>query len=138
MTREPENPSTSKERISVWLDGWLAFHRKWRILTMLAYVTTTVVSIVASTVGGIVAALDASWSSHTAAALAGLTAVTLGIEKALLFREKWRLHLTVVTELEAIKLKLDTAHMEEKIAVEEGTKILRSYGHDLPIGPRDG
>ena len=130
--------AASKGRVSAWLETWRRFHNKWRLLTMLAYVTTTIVSIVASTVGGIVAALNAPWSNHVAAALAGLTVIALAIEKSLLFREKWRLHLTVAMELEAVALKFDTNQLDEKTAVDQATEILRSYGHDLPIGPRDG
>lgn len=126
-----------KERVLAWLQGWLRFHRKWRILTMGAYATTTIISIVAATVGGIVAALDKSWSSETAAALAGITAVALAIEKTLLFREKWRLHLTVMLELDAIELRCETDQINATEAVEKATKILNAYGHDLPIGTRD-
>ena len=64
-------------------------------------------------------------------------AVALAIEKSLLFREKWRLHLTVYLELEAIKLKFETGQCAQKCTVDQAAAVLSRYGHDLPIGPRE-
>ena len=135
MVQASGAPSTGE--VSAWLEKWLRFHHTWRVRTMLAYGVTTIVAMVASTAGGIVAALKWQWSNEWAAALAGLTAVALAIEKSLLFREKWRLHLTVYLELEAIKLKFETGQCAQKCTVDQAAAVLSRYGHDLPIGPRE-
>ena len=75
----------------------LRFQRRWRILSMSAYVLTTVGALVCS-VGATYFAAAGS-VPNVAAILAAITTILVGIEKSLLFREKWKFHLLMFTKL---------------------------------------
>lgn len=128
---EPDPP---RERITQWLDAEVRFQRRWRRLMMNAYVSTTVVTVVTSALAAILAALQ---YNKLAAASAAVTTVLLSIEKSLLFREKWKLHVTMVARLQSIQLGLETGQIEVPNAVERAQQIIEQYSTELPIMPRE-
>jgi multidrug transporter EmrE-like cation transporter len=79
----------------------LQFQRKWRLITMFFYVVTTVGTILCSTGATILGALD---MGQQAAILAAIATIFVSTEKSFLFREKWKLHLTIESQLRSIKL----------------------------------
>jgi hypothetical protein len=78
------------------LNQEILFQRKWKRVTMAAYVVTTLGTITCTTVAAVVAALN---DAVHASCLAAAATVFISVEKSLMFREKWRLHLTIYTRL---------------------------------------
>src|SRR5262245_27071068 len=78
------------------LNQEITFQRKWKRLTMAAYVTTTFGTIASTTSATIYGALN---RSTDAAILAAIATVFISVEKSMMFREKWRLDLTIYTRL---------------------------------------
>jgi hypothetical protein len=54
----------------------------------------------------------------------------------LLFREKWKLHLTTKTALEVLDLDLTMGKVSDEQAADQFKKIKLEYAHDLPVTPR--
>jgi hypothetical protein len=100
---------------------------------MFIYVCSTVGTIATSTAATLCAALK---YSNTAAVLAGCATLLMSVEKSLLFREKWKLHLTTKTALEAVDLDLSTGKITDEQAADELKRIKLEYSHDLPVTPR--
>ncbi|MSM39743.1 MAG: hypothetical protein GJT30_09025 [Geobacter sp.] len=116
------------------LDSQIAFQRKWRLIMMTTYISTTIFIMLFSSSATILAAIELS---HYAAIAAAATTVLVSIEKSLLFREKWKLHVTIQTNLENIKLLYDTKHIDLKEAAHEVVNIMERYSTELPISSRD-
>jgi|SoiMethySBSTD1v2_1073268.scaffolds.fasta_scaffold00995_6 hypothetical protein len=113
----------------------LAFQRKWQRLSMTAYTVSTV-GILFCTTGGTYAA--ASNNSQIAAALAAVSTILIGLEKSLLFREKWKFHLAIATRLSILQTKLRFAGADTKALGDEYAAILDSYANSIPIAGREG
>lgn len=116
------------------LNKEINFHNLWKEITCWLYVATTTITIGASTGATVMAAIE---KSLIASILAGLATALMGIEKTLLFREKWKLHLHVTTQLKNLenKLSLDLIDMKEAFGFFE--EILVNYSNDLPFDERD-
>lgn len=119
----------------VLLDN-MAFQRKWKTISMTMYATTTVGIIVFSAGAALIAAQGTH--NETAAVLAAATTVLAGIEKSFLFREKWKLHLTILARLQAIKLDVDTTSVDPKEVIKAVKDVLATYVAELPIVPHEG
>src|SRR4051794_16628963 len=72
----------------------LTFQRKWQRLSMVAYVVSTVGVLICTTGGTYAAAQE---NAKVAAVLAAVATILIGLEKSLLFREKWKFHLGMAT-----------------------------------------
>lgn len=110
----------------------LRFQRKWRSITMLFYVVTTVGTILCSTGATIFGALDLG---QQAAILAAIATVFVSTEKSFLFREKWKLHLTIESQLRSIKLEYDTQQCDINEIVDKLQAIMAKYSKELPFAP---
>ena len=100
---------------------------------MLAYSFTTIGTILLTAATSILAAFG--FSGH-AAISAAVATVLIGTEKSLLFREKWKLHLIIVTKLTALKRRLLFGKLNPDQAVEQLNQVLENYSSELPIAPR--
>lgn len=116
------------------LNQEIAFQRKWKRLTMSAYVITTVGTIICTASATILAALS---HSTDAAILAATATVFISVEKSMMFREKWRLHLTNYTRLRSLQRSLTLKAMDEKAALAKMDSILEEYATELPIAQRE-
>lgn len=125
------NESHSLDQI---LDSALAFQRKWQRLSMLAHVTSTLCMLGASTGATYFAASN---QSQTAAILAGVATISVGLEKSLLFREKWKFHLGIATQLFVLKTHAQTGALSSDELAKRLSAILGQYADALPIAPRD-
>jgi hypothetical protein len=114
------------------LSRMLKFQRKWRSITMLFYVVTTVGTILCSTGATILGALD---MGQQAAILAAVATIFVSTEKSFLFREKWKLHLTIESQLRGIKLEYDTQQSDIKETVEKLQSAMEKYSTELPFAP---
>lgn len=111
-----------------------AFQRKWQTINMVAYLCTTV-GTVGCTTG---ATLAGAWNdARTAAILAGIATFLVTVEKSLMFREKWKLHLNIVTQLEQIQLGLLVHALLPRDAYDQMGTLLNQYASELPIAPRE-
>lgn len=121
-------------KFSNLLDAQISFQRKWRLIMMNTYIATTILILLFSASAAILAAIGQSiYASITAAA----TTVLVSVEKSLLFREKWKLHLTIQTNLENIRLLYDTRQIQLGEAAHEISNIMERYSTELPISTRD-
>ena len=133
---EPESNPTP-EMNSHLIDGikaQLVFQRKWQRLSMLAYVASTVSILFCSTAATLAAAK--AWGD-LAAYLAAATTVLVGLEKSMLFREKWKFHLGIATRLSVLLAELDARQITDNKMIEEFAAILKSYADGLPIAQRE-
>lgn len=105
---------------------------RWRRIMSAAYFSTAGIAIFSS---GFATVVAGQGDSKRAAMFAGLATVLFGLEKGLLFREKWAHHLSISAQLEALRLEYayGTA-IEEDVATEMGA-ILTDYARRLPINP---
>jgi len=113
----------------------LAFQRKWQRLSMTAYVVSTVGVLFCTTGGTYAAARD---NPQIAAALAAVCTILIGLEKSLLFREKWKFHLAIATRLSILQTTLRLAGADTKALADEYAAILDSYANSIPIAGREG
>jgi hypothetical protein len=115
------------------IDQELERQRKWRAVMSGAYFTTAGVAIFCS-----VAATVAAGMGHSAYAayLAGGASVLLGLEKGLLFREKWSHHLATFAQLESLRLQLVYGHLPVEDASLRMGQILTDYAIKLPVSSR--
>lgn len=116
------------------LTAQLAFQRRWRILSMSAYVLTTVGTLVCSAGATYFAA---GGSSNTAAILSAMATVLVGTEKSLLFREKWKFHLLMYTKLNVFRAKLLLGKLTPEQAAEEYGALITLYASELPMEARE-
>jgi hypothetical protein len=116
------------------LNQEIAFQRKWKRLTMSAYVITTIGTIICTASATILAALS---YSTDAAILAAIATVFISVEKSMMFREKWRLHLTIYTRLRTLQRSLTLKAMDEKAALTKMDSTLEEYAAELPIAQRE-
>jgi hypothetical protein len=116
------------------LETRIRFHASWHRICMLAYVIPAVIAAAASVLA---TAFAAHGLANTAAILSGTTTVGLLIEKTLMLREKWRLHLSVRTSLEMLKLRAQTGRMTPEKVMDELDGLLRNYASALPIAQRE-
>jgi hypothetical protein len=102
---------------------------------MAAYVVSTIGILVCTTGGTYAAARD---NTQIAAALAAVSTILIGLEKSLLFREKWKFHLGIATRLSILEIKLHLPGADTKALTDEYAAILDSYANSVPIARRDG
>jgi hypothetical protein len=112
----------------------VAFQKKWRRLTMLAYVGTTLGTILCTSLATVLAALS---HSIEASFLAAVATIFIGIEKSFMFREKWRLHLTIYTRLRSLQRSLILKAIDEQVALKRIESILEEYSAELPFAQRE-
>jgi hypothetical protein len=138
---EPKSTSTSEPAAGrLDLDGDLAaqmaFQRRWRILSMCAYVGTTIGTLACSAGATYFAANGAS--PNTAAILAAIATVLVGTEKSLLFREKWKFHLLMYTKLNVLRAKVLLGRLTLDQASDEYSAIMTAYASELPMASEQG
>jgi hypothetical protein len=110
------------------------FQRRWQLVSMAAYIVTTVGTLLCSTSATLLAAAK---YADQAAIMAGLATILIGVEKFLLFREKWRLHLTIATRLRVLESRIQFTKMTKDQIIRQFSETLSLYAEALPIAPRD-
>ena len=116
------------------LDKQRRFQAQWRRLMMGLYVGTTVGTILATAGATLVAALQyARW----AAMLAGLGTVLVSLEKSLLFRERWRLHIKIETLLEGVDVDYRTGRISLEQATASYQSVMADYAEQVPVRSRE-
>jgi hypothetical protein len=99
----------------------------------IAYFTSTALALVSSSSATLTAAAGQTvWGG---AALAAAATILFRLEKTLLLREKWSHHLTIVAELEALKVALMFGGLSQAEAAQRLETILKDYAVKLPIAP---
>jgi hypothetical protein len=101
---------------------------------MALYVFSTIAAVLFTFAATILALLE---FKLIISILTGFAAVLISIEKSLMFREKWKLHLGVFTRLENIKLGLESGRVDVDTAVQGIQNIQMEYARDLPIEDRE-
>jgi hypothetical protein len=115
------------------LDARIAFHKTWQRICMLGYTVPAIVGALASVLA---TGIAASGRAETAAILSATATGALLVEKTLMLREKWRLHLSVRTTLEMMRVRLGSGTEPAEKLVAELDALLRSYAASLPIAGR--
>jgi hypothetical protein len=110
----------------------LSRQHRWRRIMSVSYFTSTALAIICSGAATIVAGLG---NSVDAANLAGVATILFGLEKAMLFREKWTHHLGISAQLQALRYRYlfgDTSDAEAAAGMGE---IISNYAINLPVAP---
>lgn len=115
------------------LQEQLRFQRRWQLLSMTFYVTSTVGTLLCTSAAGVLAAMH---YDRIAAVLAAVATVLVGVEKSLLFREKWKFHLTTRTGLELLQTEIVTKGLDAASTGARLAEILESYASSLPVEAR--
>jgi hypothetical protein len=126
-----EQASTELEKLIV---DSLRFQRRWQRLSMTAYVLSTTGVLVCTTGGTYAAARNLN---ELAAGLAAVSTVLIGLEKSLLFREKWKFQLAIATRLSILLSKIHIAGADPKAIASDYTAILQEYANSIPIAGRE-
>lgn len=121
------------ERLLQTIDGELATQLKWRRIMSGAYFVTSAVAIMSAGAATVVAGMG---YAEMGAVLAGTATVLLGMEKAMLFREKWSHHLSTHARLESLRLEYLHAGLSEAETAKHMGKIVTDYGTNLPVSER--
>jgi len=100
---------------------------------MALYCFTTVGALLCGFTATILGALNYGVYSSF---FAGFGVVMIAVEKSLLFREKWRLHLRINTALRNLKIDLLTGQVNVPKAIERLKETLEQYAADLPFETR--
>ena len=130
----PDTPDATHIAFEKELDRQIAFQERWRTLSMSAYVVTTVGTLICSAGATYIAAGGAP--AHFAAILSAAATVFVGTEKALLFREKWKFHLAVVTKLKLLKTRMSLRLTPGEEAASQFAEIMTLYASELPMAGR--
>src|SRR5438270_12581748 len=115
------NDNAAIEDLDALLEQEIVFQRKWKRLTMAAYVITTFGTIISTTSATVCAALS---RSTEAAILAATATIFISVEKSMMFREKWRLHLTIYTRLRNLQRSVTLKAIDEQAALTRMGSIL--------------
>ena len=134
MTDLAPRPADNDSKLAESLNYQLAFQRRWQRLSMLAYVSSTIGILFCSTIATLAAAKQLS---ELASYLAAATTILVGLEKSMLFREKWKFHLAIATRLSVLSAEIATGKISNTRVVDEYSTILRSYAESLPIAGRE-
>ena len=104
------------EDVNTLIADQLKFQRRWQLLSMTLYVAATIGTLLSTSAAGVLAAMR---YDKAAAILAALSTVLIGVEKSLLFREKWRFHLTIRTKLELLQTEVVTKNLASETDSED-------------------
>ena len=121
------------EDINRIVQGQWRFQRRWQLLSMIFYVVSTVGMLVSTSAAGLLAAMH---YDRAAAILAAVSTVLIGLEKSLLFREKWKFHLTMRTHLDVLQTEIVTKGLDAPAAGQRLGEIMESYAVNLPVEVR--
>ena len=125
--------SINLDEVNKSITGQLRFQRRWQLLSMTFYVVATVGTLMSTSAAGLLAAMH---HDEAAAILAGVSTVLIGTEKSLLFREKWRFHLTVRSKLELLQSAIVTQGLDAAAAGRQLGEIMEHYATSLPVEAR--
>jgi hypothetical protein len=128
-----DQPDVGLDQIKRVLGEQLRFQRRWQLLSMTFYVTSTAGTLLSTSAAGILAAMH---YDTAAAVLAAVATVLVGLEKSLLFREKWKFHLTTRTSLELLETEIITKGLDAAATGAKLGEILESYAANLPVEAR--
>lgn len=115
------------------IESSLRHHHRWRRIMSVAYFLTAAAVIVFSGAATIVAGIG---QSMYAAILAGGATVLVGLEKGMLFREKWSHRLTISAQLEVLKNDYRFRDVSREAAAERLNGLLGEHAVRLPIATR--
>jgi hypothetical protein len=134
ISRDVPNRNLAQTNLEDDLATQLKFQRRWRMLSMSAYVVTTIGTLVCSAGATYYAA---GGKSNVAAILAAVATIFVGTEKSLLFREKWKFHLLMYTKLNVLRAKLLLGRLTPEQASDEYAAIMTLYASELPMAARE-
>jgi hypothetical protein len=122
------------DKLIAEIDAQLTFQVKWKRVMSAAYFITAALAIVSSAAATVVAG-----AGYTVAAsiLAGAATALFGLEKALLFREKWTHHLNSAMQLQALKIEYQHGALDAVKTSQRLAEILTTYAIRLPIAPQE-
>lgn len=124
----------SDDRLLQTIDRELTTQLTWRRIMSGAYFVTSATAIICAGGATVVSGMGyAGWG----AILAGMATILLGIEKAMLFREKWSHHLVTHSKLESLRLQYLHTGLSEAEAANRMGAILTEYGANLPVSDRE-
>jgi hypothetical protein len=122
-----------RESFEARLQKQINFQRRWQTMSMSIYFLTTSATLFCTAGATLVAA---EGLNELAAYLSGTAVFMVGTEKSLLFRERWKFHLRIYTQLLILSNDLDTGKIDLNKASELYGEVLKSYAETLPVEGR--
>ena len=116
------------------IQSQLAFQNRWRGVMSVSYFTITSAAIVFSAAATVV---TAQGHAVPGSVLAGTATALLGLEKALLLRQKWAHHLQSAGRLEAILIEYNAGILSDAAAAAGVAEVIRTYAGTLPLVPAE-
>jgi hypothetical protein len=111
----------------------IVFQRRWQTISMSVYFFTTTATLLCTALATLVAAKGLS---DLAAYLSGAAVFMIGTEKSLLFRERWKFHLRIYTQLQILSNDLEVNNIDLAKASELYGGVLKLYAETLPVESR--
>jgi hypothetical protein len=127
------NEHNEKDLMLRYLTERIIHQYRWRRINMGVYSFVTILMILCSASASVTAAMG---YSYAAAILAGGATVLVSIEKTMLFRERWKLHLDILTSLENLKFKFEMNQISLEDTSQKLEKIMNRYSSELPFEPK--
>lgn len=112
------------------LENQIKFQRYWKNLTLTFYVAMSVGAILCTSTASILAALK---FSTQAAIVAAIATVFVTVETTFVFKDKWKHHLSILTELLNLKLELQLKHHNKEEIIEKIMKVQARYASEIPV-----
>lgn len=75
--------------------------------------------------------------SEGASLAAALATVLIGLEKSLLFREKWKFHLLMHSRLKSLQISSAIGQLDDQALAKSLSEIMVNYASSLPMQVRD-
>jgi hypothetical protein len=124
----------TKEDFLKILDDDIRFQKKWQTVSMSVYWGTTVGSVLCGSLATLTGAMNYGLQ---ASMLAAVATVLMTVEKSLMFRERWRLHLNTITPLKSLRVEVLADQVDLRKGIAKRKQLLENYARVLPIEARD-
>jgi hypothetical protein len=133
MSDQVADLGTVRHSFETKLQNQVKFQRRWQTISMSVYFFTTTGTLLCTAGATLVAAQG---SSELAAYLSAAAVFMIGTEKSLLFRERWKFHLRIYTQLQILSNDLEVGKVDLKQASDLYGDVLKSYAEALPVESR--
>lgn len=125
--------TNAKQHLLNLIEDQIRFQQRWRRINMGSCVLLTITALGSASAASVIAAMAQSVWGATFSAMA---AFCFSAEKALLVREKWKLHVGSKSALESLKAELLCSEVLEDRMLKRFALIMQDYAEELPVYER--
>jgi hypothetical protein len=133
MSDQVADLGTVRQSFETKLQNQVIFQRRWQTISMSLYFFTTTATLLCTAGATLVAAQG---FNEVAAYLSAAAVFLIGTEKSLLFRERWKFHLRVYTQLLVLSNDFEIGKVDLNKTSDLYGDVLKSYAEALPVETR--